>query len=368
VKIAYVITRADAVGGASVHVRDLAQAMLGRGHQVMVFIGGEGPVTEQLHAAGVPFRGLRFLRRPIRPVQDLRAILELAAAMREFQPDVLSLHTAKAGWIGRLVAARQGIPAIYTPHGWSLGDRFAAPAGLAFRWAEKAAARWAGAIICVCQYEKELALRQRVASAEHLHVVYNGVHDIPPELRAQPGTSPVRIVSVARLDAPKDHVTLFHALAAIPAEGWRLDLVGDGPLENNLMSLARELGIAARVRFLGYRQNPATILGRAGIFVLSSRSEALPRSVLEAMRAGLPVVATRVGGVPEAVVDGVNGLLAPAGESGALAAALARLLGDAELRTRFGAEARRTYERRFGFDRMAQETEAVYRVGLSRSL
>ncbi len=132
--------------------------------------------------------------------------------------------------------------------------------------------------------------------------------------------------------------------------------------------MADELGIAARVRFLGYQQNPATTLGRAGIFVLSSRSEALPRSVLEAMRAGLPVVATRVGGVAEAVADGVNGLLAPAGEPGALAAALARLLGDADLRTRFGSEARRTYERRFGFDRMAQETEAVYRAVLSRSL
>jgi glycosyltransferase involved in cell wall biosynthesis len=122
-----------------------------------------------------------------------------------------------------------------------------------------------------------------------------------------------------------------------------------------------------RVRFLGYQTDPAPTLARAGIFVLSSRSEGFPRSVLEAMRAGLPVVATNVGGVPEAVVNGVNGLLVPPGDPGALAASLERLLDDGELRKRMGAEARRTYQNRFGFDRMAEETVEVYRSVLAKS-
>ena len=365
-KIAYVITRADAVGGASIHVRDLARAMLERGHVVMVYVGGRGPVTEQFQAAGVPFNALRLLRRPIRPLKDLFAIRELSAALREFRPEILSLHTAKAGWIGRAVAANLRVPAIYTPHGWSLGGRFPAPAGFLFRWAEKTAARWAKAIVCVCQYERDLALQKGVAGPERLHVVYNAVHDIPSELRARPGTAaPLRIVSVARLDAPKDHATLLRALASLPAGDWLLDLVGDGPLENHLRSLAIGLGIDARVSFLGYQSDPAKTLAQAGVFVLSSRSEGFPRSVLEAMRAGLPIVASRVGGVPEAFAEAINGFLVPAGDAIALTAALSRLLEDRDFRMRLGAEARRTYEERFRFERLAAETEALYHAVLS---
>jgi glycosyltransferase involved in cell wall biosynthesis len=360
VRIAYVITRADSVGGASVHVRDLGRAMLMRGHEVIVLVGGAGPVTEQLRAVGVPFRSLQFMRRPIQPVSDLLATRELAQAVREFAPDLLSLHTAKAGWIGRLVAARLGIPAIYTPHGWSIGDRRSRVEGMLFRFAEKAASKWAAAIICVCEYERKLALEKGVAPAERLHVVHNGVDDIPAELRAEPGASPVGIVSVARFAAPKDHRTLLCALAMVRSEPWQLDLIGDGPLERETRSLAGALGIAERVRFLGYQPNPAEALGRAQVFVLSSRSEGFPRSVLEAMRAGLPVVATEVGGVPEAVTPGATGLLVPHSEPCALAAALSELTASAERRRRLGAEGRRAYEARFRLDGMVEETAAVY--------
>ncbi len=127
-----------------------------------------------------------------------------------------------------------------------------------------------------------------------------------------------------------------------------------------MRALAGALGIAERVHFLGYQQDPAAVLARAQIFVLSSRSEGFPRSVLEAMRAGLPVVATEVGGVPEAVTHGVNGLLVPRREPGALAGAIAELIADGERRRRLGAEGRRFYESRFRFERLADETAALY--------
>src|ERR1035441_5888237 len=110
---------------------------------------------------------------------------------------------------------------------------------------------------------------------------------------------------------PKDHRTLLAALAALRAQPWELDLVGAGPLEMEMRDLASELGLGGRVRFLGYVADPAPVLAGAQLFVLSSRSEAFPRSVLEALRAGLPVVASAVGGIGEAVTDGVNGLLVP---------------------------------------------------------
>jgi glycosyltransferase involved in cell wall biosynthesis len=360
VRIGYVITRADAVGGASVHVRDMARFMIERGHHAMVFVGGAGPVTEQLAAAGVPFHSLRFLLRSIHPVRDLRAVSELADAIRGFQPDILSLHTAKAGWVGRIIASHMRLPALYTPHGWAFGDRFPLVSRSVFRTIEKAVSRHAAAILCVCEHEKDLAVRLGVAEPGHLRVVHNGVHDIAANFLADPEQDPVRIVSVARFQAPKDHATLLFALAMIRDRPWELDLVGDGPEEGALRRLASRVGIADRIQFLGYRPNPAAELGRAQIFALATRSEGFPRSVLEAMRAGLPVVCSRVGGVPEAITDSVDGLLVPHGDPGALAAALAQLLEDRDLRLQIGLQARRTYEARFRFERMAEELLSVY--------
>jgi glycosyltransferase involved in cell wall biosynthesis len=366
-KIAYVITRADAVGGASIHVRDLALAMLERGHQPLVLVGGHGHVTDLLAHAAVPFRSVRFLRRPLHPLRDWRALEEMTSVLRDFRPDLVSTHTAKAGWIGRAACQRLGIPVIYTPHGWTIGQRISAASGLLFTAAERIAAKWCRAIICVCDYEKELALEKGVVRQEVLFMVHNGVRDIAPSLRAEPGRDPARICSVARLESPKDHATLLRALAAVPGN-WRLDLVGDGPLEPKIRRLAGSLGIAERIRFLGYQPDVAEALAGSQIFVLSSRSEALPRSVLEAMRTGLPVVAADVGGVCEAVSNGVTGLLVAARDVPALSGAISDLLASPALRQRLGAAGRLTFERRFRVERMIEDTEMVYAAVLDRTV
>jgi glycosyltransferase involved in cell wall biosynthesis len=360
VRIAYVITRADAVGGASIHVRDLARAMIERGHEAVVLVGGAGPVTDQLAAAGVPFRSLRFLARPVHPLRDARAFLELVSELSRTGPDLVSTHTAKAGWIGRAAAARLGLPALFTPHGWAFGGRMGR-GGMPFALAERAAARWTAGIVCVCEYERELALKERIAGPDRLFVVYNGVSDVPESLRARPGEpGTVRIVSVARLERPKDHPTLLRALAALAAADWELELVGDGPLEPAARVLCSDLGIAGRVRFRGYDADPSAALARAQVFVLSSRSEGFPRSVLEAMRAGLPVIASDVGGVREAVCEGITGRLVPTGDVEALSTALAALISSPQERQRLGAAARHTYENRFRLDRVVGETILLY--------
>jgi glycosyltransferase involved in cell wall biosynthesis len=367
VNIVYLITRADAVGGASIHVRDLARAMLDRGHQATVLVGGRGPVTDRLAEAGVPFRSLRYLRRPIRPLRDWRALAEIASLLGDLGPDLVSTHTAKAGWLGRAACARLAIPALYTPHGWSIGHRVSGPLGALFTRAERIAARWAAAIICVCEHERRLALAARVAPAEKLRVVYNGVRDVSPDLRADPAREPVRICSLARFASPKDHRTLLQALATIRSGTWELDLAGDGPLEPDIRRLAAELGLAGRVRFHGYLPDPAPVLAAAQLYVLSSRSEGFPRTVLEAMRAGLPVVASDVGGVGESVTEGVSGLLVPARNPAALASALARLLADAALRRQMGEAARLAYQARFRWESMVEATAAIYATVLNRT-
>lgn len=357
-RIAYVVTRADAVGGASVHVRDLAREVISAGHEAMVFVGGCGPVTEQLAGAGVPFHSLNHLIRDIKPDADVRAYFELVHALRAWRPDLVSTHTAKAGWIGRAAATRLRLPAVYTPHGWPIGDRISRAHGFVFTHAERVAARWAAAIICVCEYERRLALERGIAPGERLHVVHNGVRD--SALRARPEAQPPRLVSIARFEAPKDHATLLRALAGLRDLQWQLDLVGDGPLEHETVRLAHVLGIADRVRFLGYRGDPAETVAEGQIFVLSSRSEGFPRSILEAMRAGLPVVASDVGGVSEAVSHGLNGLIVPRQDAAALASALSNLIRNSGTRQLFGAAARQIYDARFTLNAMVRKTLAVY--------
>ena len=366
-KIAYVITRADAVGGASIHVRDLAQAMMERGHQAVVLVGGLGPVTDQLASAGVPFRSLENLQRSIHPVRDFRARAEMIAVLRELRPDLVSTHTAKAGWIGRAVGAQLRLPVLYTPHGWSIGNRISPTLGAVFAVAERAAAKWASAIVCVCEYERRLAIEKGIAVPEKLVVVHNGMRDIPAGLHADPGLSPVRICSVARFESPKDHATLLRALAALRKKDWQVDLIGDGPLEPEMRKLAAALDISDRVRFLGYVPDPAPVLAGVQLFVLSSRSEAFPRSVLEGMRAGLPVVASDVGGVGEAVTDGVNGVLVRPRNVDALSAALAGMIENASRRQLLGRAARHVFEERFLLERMVEQTAAVYATVLSRT-
>jgi len=283
-------------------------------------------------------------------------------------PDIVSTHTAKTGWIGRAAAARLGLPAIYTPHGLTVGNRLSPILGPLFTIAERIASRWTRQMICVCEYERRLAIEKKLIPMNRITVIHNGIRDIPAEQLADPGKDPVRICCVARFQAPKDHATLIRALGKLPSQSWALDLVGDGPLEPEIRRLAATLGLSERVHFLGYQQDPAAVLSRAQLFVLSSRSEAFPRSILEAMRAGLPVVASDVGGVSEAVIHDSTGLLVPPGNPLALSAAIGNLIGNPARRQEFGIAARRSFEADFRLERMVRQTAAVYATVAVRAL
>jgi glycosyltransferase involved in cell wall biosynthesis len=129
------------VGGASVHVRDVAAAAKSRGIQVHVFVGGKpGPVTEQLSKYGVEWTIVPALGRAIRPWNDVRAVSQLARMLKAYRPSIVSCHTSKGGLVGRLAAKMAGIPAVYTPHGWTIGDRLSPVAGRIFAAVERAVA------------------------------------------------------------------------------------------------------------------------------------------------------------------------------------------------------------------------------------
>nr|WP_297861133.1 glycosyltransferase [Meiothermus sp.] len=165
---------------------------------------------------------------------------------------------------------------------------------------------------------------------------------------------------VARFAVPKDHGLLLQALADLQEQPWEVELIGDGPMQSLAEEQAARLGIGDRVRFLGARKDVAECLAQAHIFVLASNYEGFPLSILEAMRAGLPVVASNVGGVAEAVIDGETGFLVPRGDVHALRSRLAQLIENPQLRTQMGMAGRARYKAHFTLEQMLEKTLAVY--------
>lgn len=359
-RITYVSTRSDVVGGSNVHIRDLAVAMRARGHDARVLGGGDGPFADDVRRHGVPYVALHHLIRAVRPLREIRAVAELRAALGALRPDLVSLHTAKAGFVGRLATVGMGVPIVYTPHGWTFTPGVPPRAARVYAALERVAAPRAGRIVNVCAFEQEIALARRVGRPSQHVVVHNGMPDVDAALRSDPSRSPPALVMVARFDEPKDHAVLLDALARCPDLPWTLRLVGDGPWQGAVERRVAELGLIERVTFLGARTDVAEILGGAQAFVLTTRWEGFPRSILEAMRAGLPVVASGVGGVHEAVAAGVNGYVVPPASVAPLAERLRLVLGDPDLRARLGAAGRKRFEERFTFETMFQATLAVY--------
>jgi glycosyltransferase involved in cell wall biosynthesis len=363
-RILFIITRADSIGGAQIHVRDLTRFLAEEGHRVAVASGVGASYTATLGRSGVEAVQCPALRREIRPLEDLRAYKDLAGIIERYRPDLVSTHTSKAGFLGRLACKSLGIPCLFTAHGWSFSPGVPGPRRAAYRYLERLAAPLADRIICVSEHDRRLAIGAGIPS-DQLVTIHNGMPDIPGSLRAHPGApGPARIVMIARCDEQKDHETILRAIAGI--EGARLDFVGGGPTLPRMSELAARLGVSGRVRFLGHREDVADILAGAHVFALISKWEGFPRSTLEAMRAGLPVVVSDVGGASEAVEEGVTGYCVPRGDVAAVRSRLAALVHDAPRRVRMGQAGRTLYEDRFMFSHMFEATSKIYRSVVER--
>ncbi|HVD33593.1 MAG TPA: glycosyltransferase family 4 protein [Gemmatimonadales bacterium] len=358
--IAYVVTRLDPIGGVQIHLRDLTGALQAQGHMPTVFTGGTGPLVDELRAQGTPTVILRHLSLPINPLRDLRALREIRSVLKDLGPELVAVHSSKAGILGRIAARSLGLPVLLTAHGWNFTPGIPKLQAAIYRQIERLVGPFASKIITVSEFDRQLAMEAGLATGDRIVTVYNGMPDVAPRLRADPGREPARLVMVARFGPQKDHPTLLHALAGLQDHPWELDLIGDGPLMPEMQSLATRLGIGERVRFLGQRLDVDEILARAQASLLTTNWEGFPLSILEAMRAGLPVVASSVGGIGEAICDEETGYLVPRGNVDLLRDRIARLLRDSALRVRFGLNGRRRYEAHFTLSHFVTKTLAVY--------
>ncbi len=364
-RVAFVITRSDAVGGAQICVLELARALQHAGQIVHVFVGGEGPYLERLRAAAVPFTPIPAMVREIDPRAELRASWQLLTALRRFEPELISAHSSKAGILGRLLGLGLRVPVVFTAHGWLLTPGKLSPRQQLVRLVETGAGPLARRLIAVSEYDRRVAVEHRVLPASKIAVVHNALPDVDAGLRAAPGRSPPRIIMVARLEPPKDPRTAVAALARLRELDWSCELIGDGPLRAQTELALARAGLGDRVTLLGARDDVPERLAAAQIAMLITRREGFPLAVLEAMRARLPIVASDVGGIGEAVVPEVGALVEP-GSPRSLADALAPLIRDAELRARTGEAARARFLAEFRFEVHVRRAWAVYAAALEQ--
>ena len=355
-KILYVITRSER-GGAQVHLLDLIEN-LPSGFSPIIVTGEKGFLCEEAEKLGVPIRYVPELTQPINPLKDFRALLAIMRIIRAEMPDIVHAHTSKAGLLARFAARLTGTPVVFTAHTWSFADGLPRLQRLMSIPLERLAAATAGKIITVSEANTTMAVQRSISRKNSITRIWNGVPDAT--VRATPGSRhKLVLITTARFAPQKDHLLLLEALTKVEGD-WRLLLVGDGPTRPHVEQAVKELGLAHRIEFLGLRNDIAQLMANADVFVLPSKWEGLPLSILEAMRAGLPVIATDTGGVCEAVTDGVTGYLTAPGDAAHLSSRIQQLISSRHLLTTMGWAARRRYEQDFQIEVMVQKTVAVY--------
>jgi glycosyltransferase involved in cell wall biosynthesis len=335
---------------------------------------GEASLAELAEEEGAAMHHVPELRQPVHPLHDSQALLKLIRIARAFKPDIVHTHTAKAGFLGRqaALAVRPRPAIVHTFHGHVLEGYFGAAKARLYLELERALARVSDRLIGVSQATVDDLVRLGVAPRERFTVLPLGL-DLDPlaelDVASKPaarrelglGAEEILLVFVGRVVPIKRLDVLLRALAQARESEPRLRLavVGDGDERQGLERQATELGIAADVRFLGYRRELRPVFDAADVAVLSSDNEGTPVSLIEAAAAGLPAVATDVGGVGE-VVSAETGILVPRGDAAALAGAMVEMAADPQRRERCGRAARRRAVGRYGAARLLGDMDALY--------
>jgi glycosyltransferase involved in cell wall biosynthesis len=358
-------------GGVARHVIDLFEGLRRRGYDA-ILCGPAVPSASLLNStvpSDAPHVELQ-LARAVAPPADIAALRRFSRIVRELRPDVIHAHSSKAGGIARLGRfLHPRIPVLYTPHGYAFAGYFEHELErFAYRQVERGLAHLARFIIAVCGAEGRLAAA--VGPSRRVRVVHNGINGSPD------GPADSRVLSLApqgpvictltQQRPGKGVETLIDSLPAVVAQhpGAHLVIVGDGPLMGALLDRARGRGVSHAVTFLGEHGDPVAVLRAADIFILPSWAESFPYVILEAMTVGLGIVSTDVGGTSEALEHGRTGLLVPAADASATAAALIRLLADPDLRRRLGEAVQRTVAERFTRKAMVDGVARVYEEAL----
>ena len=360
-RVLHAITKGD-VGGAQTHVVELALTQDTTGLEVSVMAGCDGPAMNRLRARGIQILIVESLGHSIAPRADAAAVREMRSLIRTVQPDVVHAHSSKGGLLARIAARMEGVASVYTAHGFPFQPGAPVVQRSMSVLGESIGGHLGDAVICLTAEEADLARRWRIARAESIFVVPNGLPDTAPLRQGPTGQTP-KLIMVARFAPPKQQRELISILATLLDMPWSMTFVGDGPQLEACREFAAHL-LGDRVEFLGHRDDVDVLTSSSDIALLWSGYEGMPIVLLEAMRAGLCCVASDLPGVRVLFGDPPAGLAAttPCELTGALRAVLA----DAGYADQLGRAARLRYESGFSIERMARGVQSVYDIAITR--
>ncbi len=358
-KVLHVIETLD-FGGAEKVVVDLVRATTGRCEPAICCVKHSGALAQRLGT------NVRVFTLDTPEGNDFSVPWKLKRLVREHGFELMHSHLWGVFLESALAAKLAGVPLVHTVHGnyAAYGEGWQARTKLALRHGlERTVAGWHQRIVTVSHSIRDYVVGTIGISAKHVETVHNGVEARAP---AAVATATLRhgntFITVGRLAAVKNQAMMLRAFARVHA-AWpaaRLQLVGDGPDRADLQTLASELGVSSQVEFLGFRDDIGELLAAADVFLMSSRYEGVSIAILEAMRAGLPTVGTRVGGIPETIEHEQSGLLVADDDEPAFAAAMLGLLQDAPRRAALGLAAARRQQEAFSLEAAAERYLQIY--------
>jgi glycosyltransferase involved in cell wall biosynthesis len=364
IPIVYLITELDTGGAQKALLQLLSRLDRQRfSPSVACLYNGAGAVAQEIEALGIRVTDVRMAAK-----WRMDALCRLYGLLRAEHPAILHAHLFHANLLGRVVGRLAGVPIILsTEHTMGMESEWR-------YWVNRLTHPLVDRVVCVSPQIVRF-VTHHVGIPEAKTVLIQNSIDLQ-RFQSVPDRQDARIAlglplghplicTVARLDPVKRLDILLSALAKLPEV--RLVVVGEGPERCKLIGLASELGVEERVQFVGQRQDVLPWLAACDLFVLCSDWEGMPMAVLEAMAAGIPVVATETGGMPDVIVPDVTGRLVPPGQAEALARAIAGLLDDAELRREMGRAGAKRVADAFALDQMTERTVQLYDELLEKS-
>ncbi|MGH2447965.1 MAG: glycosyltransferase family 4 protein [Chloroflexota bacterium] len=376
--VSHVITLGDPMTGAQLNTLTCLQKTQAR-YGVELVMGCDGPMRQACHDRGIRALVIPFKNTMLAPFADIRAIVALIRHFRRVHPEIVQTHSSKAGVLGRIAARLAGVPiVVHTWHGPSFHETQPPIVQFVLRSLERLLSGLTDFHVCVADTLRADLIDSKIAVPERIATVRSGIRaepfrthraDARREIRRELNISaeaPV-IISVGTLQANKAHHLLIEAarrllhrypdsrfLIAGPAVMLESEVPGD------LQRRIDQAAIGDRVQLLGSRQDVPSLLAASDIFVLTSWREGLPRSVIEALCSGLPVIATDTGSTRDVVVEGGNGFLIGPGDVDALTDRLERLLADKPLRGDMAAQASRFDATSWSPDEIGKTYVALY--------
>ncbi len=371
-KLLYIVTQSDS-GGAQKYVYDLATSSQAQNYDLTVAYGidGDKVLAQQLESKNIPQIEIKNLVRAICPLKDIQAVFELKKLYSSLEPNVIHLNSTKAGVVGSLAYSlmnkeyKQKTKLIYTCHGWVFNESLSFLKKKLFTYLEKVTAKPKDKILCVSDYDRRIGLDYQIAKPDTLVTVHNGIDTNQSFLSKQQAREALNlpqdtciIGSIGNFYANKGFTYLIEAASRL--DNCLLVIIGDGSLRPDLEDQIRKNKLQDKVRLLGKKERASQYLKAFDIYICSSIKEGLSYTLLEASLAGLPIIATQVGGNPEIVINQKTGIIIPVKDTQAMVNSIQLLKDNLELRHTLGKQARQHVLDHFSLSAMIEKTFQHY--------